>query len=46
MAVETKNVAADFHAETPEIAAANRQAELTFHNDARVEEPVRLALLS
>ena len=32
--------------ETPEIAAANRQGELTFHNDARVEEPVRLALLS
>ena len=31
--------------ETPDIAAANRQGELTFHNDARVEEPARLALL-
>jgi hypothetical protein len=31
--------------ETPEIASANRQGELTFHNDARVEEPARLALL-
>lgn len=31
--------------ETPEIAGANRQGELTLHNDARVEEPARLALL-
>ena len=31
--------------ETPDIAASNRQGELTLHNDARVEEPARLALL-
>ena len=31
--------------ETPDIASANRQGELTLHNDARVEEPARLALL-
>jgi hypothetical protein len=31
--------------DTPDIAAGNRQGELTFHNDARVEEPARLALL-
>ena len=31
--------------ETPEIAAANRQGELTLHNDARLEDPARLALL-
>jgi hypothetical protein len=31
--------------ETPEIASANRQGELTLHNDARVEEPARLAML-
>jgi hypothetical protein len=30
---------------TPDIAASNRQGELTLHNDARVEEPARLALL-
>ena len=32
--------------ETPDIAAANRQGELTFHNDARLEEPSRLALFA
>ena len=31
--------------ETPGVAAANRQGELTLHNDARVEHPARLALL-
>jgi len=30
---------------TPDIAAGNRQGELTLHNDARVEEPARLVLL-
>ncbi len=30
---------------TPDIAAANRQGELTLHNDARLEEPARLAVL-
>ena len=32
--------------ETPDVAAANRQGELTLHNDARLEEPARLALLT
>jgi hypothetical protein len=31
--------------ETPDIAAANRQGELTLHNDARLEDPARIALL-
>jgi hypothetical protein len=30
---------------TPDIAAGNRQGELTLHNDASLEEPARLALL-
>ena len=31
--------------ETPEIAAANRQGELTLHNDARFEHAARIAFL-
>ena len=37
--------AADRRFETPGIASANRQGELTLHNDARVDEPARLGLL-